>query len=56
MATKARKKFREEWDYFLSKINFAGSAMNARTTEFMNTIEDHLNKIELDFKDEIVKY
>ena len=44
--TEARKKFREEWDWFCGRINFGQSALDARAIQFMNEIERHLNEIE----------
>ena len=46
----ARKIFREEWDWFCSRINFGVSALDARAIRFMNEIEEHLNSIEKEAK------
>ena len=44
--SKARKEFREEWEWFCSRINFGVSALDARAITFMNEIEKHLDAIE----------
>jgi len=42
----ARKEFAEEWNWFLSRLNFGGSALDARAIRFMNEIGIHIDKIE----------
>jgi hypothetical protein len=34
-----QKELIDEWDYFLTKINFGQSALDARAISFMNTFE-----------------
>jgi len=49
--TDARKKFRAEWDWFCSRVNFGVSALDARAIRFMNEIEQHLDSIEKEIKE-----
>ena len=42
----ARKRFREEWEWFCSRINFGVSALDARAITFMNEIEKYLDALE----------
>jgi len=48
----ARKKFREEWDWFCGRVNFGVSAMDSRAIVFMNEVEKHLDAIEEEAKQE----
>lgn len=46
----ARKKFREEWEWFCGRINFGVSAFDARAIRFMNEIEKYLDSVEKEAK------
>lgn len=42
------KEFFEEWSYFVGKINFGKSAMDARAISFMNEFRANLKKTKFD--------
>ena len=41
-----RKNFEEEWEWFLKRINFGNSALDARAIRFMNEFSRYLDSIE----------